>query len=161
APRDPIQVPGYEVLGELGRGAMGVVYKARQLGLQRVVALKMILVGAHAGEAERPRFRLEAEAAARLQHPTMLQFFDVTESPGPPFVSLSFVPGGRLATRLDHRPQPTRSAAQLAAVLARAVHAAHESGIVHRDLKPANILLTPDGVPKVTDFGLAKRLDAE
>jgi hypothetical protein len=158
---DRATVSGYEILGELGRGGMGVVYKARQLGLNRLVALKMILVGGHAGEAERTRFRLEAEAVARLQHPNIVQVFDTGESHGHPYFSLEFVGGGTLATRLDHRPQPARQAAQLTAVLARAVHAAHQCGIIHRDLKPSNILLTPDGTPKVTDFGLAKRLDAE
>jgi eukaryotic-like serine/threonine-protein kinase len=154
-------VPGYEILGELGRGAMGVVYLARQLGLNRMVALKMILVGGHAGEAELTRFRLEAEAIAKLQHPNIVQVFDIAKSEGRPFFSLEFVEGGTLAQRLDHRPQPARQAAQLTAVLARAMHAAHRQGIVHRDLKPANILLTADGTPKITDFGLAKRLDAE
>jgi WD40 repeat protein/predicted Ser/Thr protein kinase len=159
--RDQIEVPGYEILGELGRGGMGVVYKARQLGLNRTVALKMILVGVHAGDAERSRFRLEAEAAARLQHPNIVQVYDIGESHGHPFFSQEFVQGGTLAARLDHRPQPARLAAQVAAALARAVHAAHRSGIVHRDLKPANILLTAEGTPKITDFGLAKRIDAE
>jgi WD40 repeat protein len=154
-------VPGYEILGELGRGGMGVVYRARQKGLNRDVALKVILAGAHAGEAERARFRAEAEAVARLQHPNIVQVHEVGEHNGVPFFSLEYVEGGSLADRLDGTPWPAPRAAALVEALARAVHAAHARGVVHRDLKPANVLLTADGVPKVTDFGLAKRLDAD
>ncbi len=154
-----IQVLGYQILGELGRGGMGVVYMARQLSLNRIVALKMILSGSHAGAAQRERFRAEAEAVARLQHPNIVQIYAIGESDGLPFIALEYVEGGSLARHLDGRPWAPRQAAQLTEVLAGAVHAAHQKGVVHRDLKPDNVLLTPDGVPKVTDFGLAKRLD--
>jgi tetratricopeptide (TPR) repeat protein/tRNA A-37 threonylcarbamoyl transferase component Bud32 len=156
----PPTIPGYEVLGVLGRGGMGVVYKARQASLRRLVALKMILAGGHATAEQRARFRTEAEAAARLQHPNVVQVHEVGEHGGLPFFCLEFVDGGSLANRLDGTPWHPRQAAQLAETLARAVHAAHQRGIVHRDLKPANVLLAEDGTPKVTDFGLAKVLDA-
>ncbi len=158
AGRDWPVVAGYEVLGELGRGGMGVVYQARQIGLNRLVALKMILSGDHAGEAERARFKAEAEAAARLRHPNIVQIFEVGESAGRPFFSLEFVEGGSLAAKLGGTPWRPRPSAGLVMTLARAVHAAHRAGIVHRDLKPANVLLTAEGQPKITDFGLAKKL---
>jgi tetratricopeptide (TPR) repeat protein/predicted Ser/Thr protein kinase len=156
----PPAVPGYEVLGVLGRGGMGVVYQARQTSLRRLVALKMILAGGHATGEQRARFRTEAEAVARLQHPNVVQIHEVGEHDGLPFLSLEFVDGGSLANRHDGTPWPPRQAAQLVETLARAVYVAHQRGIVHRDLKPANVLLTGDGVPKITDFGLAKMLDA-
>jgi serine/threonine protein kinase len=134
-------VPGYEILEELGRGGMGVVYKARQVQLNRLVALKMILSGAAAGEEQRRRFQIEAEAVARLQHPHVVQIHEVGEAEGKPFFSLEFLAGGSLASRLDGTPLPVREAARLVETLARAVHYAHEQGIIHRDLKPANILL--------------------
>jgi WD40 repeat protein len=151
-------IPGYEVLGTLGRGGMGVVYRARQTKLGRVVALKMILSGAHAGEADLARFRTEAEAIARLQHPNIVQVFEVAEHAGLPFCSLEFCPGGSLEKKLGGTPLPPREAARLVEVLARAMQAAHDKGVIHRDLKPANVLLAEDGTPKVTDFGLAKKL---
>jgi WD40 repeat protein len=138
---------------------MGVVYRARQTSLNRVVALKMILAGAHAGPDDVARFRAEAEAAARLQHPNIVQIHEVGEHRGLPYFSLEFCAGGSLAARLDGTPLSARDAAALVTVLARAVQAAHDAGVVHRDLKPANVLLAADGTPKITDFGLAKRLD--
>jgi formylglycine-generating enzyme required for sulfatase activity len=153
-------IPGYEVLGVLGRGGMGVVYKARHMGLNRVVALKMVLAGGHAGPDELARFRGEAEAVARLKHPNVVQVYDVGESGGLPYFSLEFVEGGSLDRKLAGTPLPPNEAAALVEVLARAVAVAHAAGLIHRDLKPANVLLTPDGTPKVTDFGLAKRLDS-
>ena len=150
-------VPGYEILGELGRGGMGVVYKARQVRLNRVVALKMILSGAHAGPQELQRFRLEAESVAQLQHPHVVQIHDVGEADGRAYLSLEFVDGGSLDRHLKTQPHTAEQGARLVATLARAMHAAHEQGIIHRDLKPANVLLTHDGAPKITDFGLAKR----
>src|SRR5262249_3699141 len=154
-----VAVPGYEVLEEVGRGGMGVVYKARHLGLNRVVALKMILSGAHAGADDRHRFQTEAEAVARLQHPGIVQIHEVGEYGGLPFFSLEFCPGGSLEKKLNGTPLPPRETATLVEGLARAVHAAHQKGVVHRDLKPANVLLDEEGAPKVTDFGLAKKLD--
>ncbi len=154
-------IPGYAILDVLGRGGMGIVYKALQTDLNRLVALKMILAGAHAGPEERARFRREAEAVARLQHPNVVQIYQVGEQDGLPFFSLELAAGGSLADQLRGTPQPARPAAELAETLARAVQAAHERGIVHRDLKPANVLLTREGTPKITDFGLAKCLDVE
>jgi serine/threonine-protein kinase len=152
-------VPGYEVLGELGRGGMGVVYRARQVKADRAVALKMILAGAHAGPEELARFRTEAEAVARLSHPNIVQIYEVGEHSGLPFFSLEFCAGGNLDGRLSGTPLPPREAAALVQTLARAIQVAHEKGVIHRDLKPANVLIAEDGTPKVTDFGLAKKLD--
>ncbi len=157
---DTLRVPGYEVLGLLGKGGMGVVYQARHLALGRVVALKMILHAEHAGEEERRRFRSEAEAVARLQHPHVVQVFEVGEHQGLPFMALEYCPGGSLSDRLDGTPWPPAKAAALVETLARAVSAAHQAGLVHRDLKPANVLLSAEDQPKVSDFGLAKRMDA-
>lgn len=174
-------IPGYEIESELGRGGMGVVYKARQIALNRPVALKMILAGKHAGPKDLIRFRQEAEAVARLRHPNIVQIHDIGESEGRPHFALEFVEGGSLVNRLRGDPQPVMPTAELIEQLARAIHFAHQHHVVHRDLKPANILLVPPrdsrleavpsrtgadlpaaslyGVPKLTDFGLAKRLD--
>jgi|GEM_PF-2430984 len=150
-------IPGHTILGVLGRGGMGVVYKAQQVKLKRLVALKMILAGAHAGSEELNRFRIEAEAVASLQHPNIVQIYDMGDFQGRPYFSLEFVEGGTLAQKLNGAPLPVQQAAHLVETLALAVHYAHEHGIIHRDLKPANVLLTNDGTPKITDFGLAKR----
>ncbi len=152
-------VPGHEVLDVLGRGGMGVVYKARHLRLNRHVAVKMILAGGHAGPDELARFRTEAEAIARLQHPNIVQVFEVGEHEGRPFFSLEFCGGGSLAKKLAGTPLPPAESAALVQTLAEAMQAAHSRGVIHRDLKPANVLLAEDGTPKITDFGLAKKLD--
>jgi tetratricopeptide (TPR) repeat protein/tRNA A-37 threonylcarbamoyl transferase component Bud32 len=158
APEGP-EVPGYQILGELGRGGMGVVYKARQVKLSRLVALKMVLAGAHAGTLQLARFHTEAEAVAQLHHPNIVQVYEVGQQGGLPFFSLEYVDGGNLSQKIAGKPQPPRAAAAVVEALARAMAAAHERGVIHRDLKPANVLLTKDGQPKITDFGLAKRLE--
>jgi serine/threonine protein kinase len=160
-PRRLPAVPGYEVLGELGRGGMGVVYLAVQQGLNRRVALKMMLAGAHAVPAQRARFRSEVEAVARLSHPNVVQIFELGEQGGQLYCALELVNGGCLADRLDGSPWPPRPAAELVAALADGLQAAHDCGVIHRDLKPANVLLTAAGVPKISDFGLARLLDRD
>jgi serine/threonine-protein kinase len=157
----PATVAGYEVLSVLGRGAMGVVYKARQRGLNRLVALKMILAGEHAGSHELNRFQAEAEAVAHLRHPNIVQIYEVGEEQGLPFFSLEFVEGSSLDRKANGTPMPPVDAARMVLKLARAMDYAHKSNIVHRDLKPANVLLTQDGEPKIGDFGLAKRIDED
>ena len=162
APSGPPSPPGYEILGELGRGGMGVVYKARHFKLNRVVALKMLTAGAHAGPDLLLRFQREAESLARLTHPNIVQIHEVGwVEPHGPYFTLEYVEGGSLWRKLGGAPQPPRYAAEVVAVLARAVHFAHERGVLHRDLKPGNVLLAADGSPKVTDFGLARFLEAE
>lgn len=160
APRErPVPViDGYEILGELGRGGMGVVYKARQTHLNRACALKMILGGAHAGPEQTVRFLAEARAIAQLQHHHIVQIHHIGETEGLPFFELEYVDGGSLEKRLDGTPWPPQRAAEMVEALARGVVEAHRLGIIHRDLKPGNVLLAGDGTPKITDFGLAKSL---
>jgi eukaryotic-like serine/threonine-protein kinase len=153
------RVPGYEVLGLLGRGGMGVVYKARHQRLGRPVALKMLSPQGEADPEYLERFRTEAEAVARLQHPNIVQIYDIGEVHGEPYLALELLEGGRLTDRTGRAPQPPREAARLTETLARAVHHAHAQGVIHRDLKPSNVLLATDGTPKISDFGVAKRLD--
>jgi predicted Ser/Thr protein kinase len=151
-PTGVFEIPGYMLLSELGRGRMGVVFKAWQTGLDRLVAVKTILT---AGPEQLELFRREAEAVARLQHPQIVQIFEVGEHDGLPYLSLEYVEGGSLEQRLDGTPLPARQAAALVEVLALTMRVAHEQGIVHRDLRPANVLLAADGTPKITDFGFA------
>jgi tetratricopeptide (TPR) repeat protein/predicted Ser/Thr protein kinase len=150
------KVAGYEIVRELGRGGMGVVYQAWQQRLRRLVALKVVLTGTYAGGEQRSRFSNEVEAIARLQHPNIVQIYEVGEHEGEPFFTMEFIEGGSLAAQLKGEPRPPATAAELVETLARAMHHAHQQGIIHRDLKPANILIFADGTPKVTDFGLAK-----
>ena len=152
-------VDGYEVIEVLGRGGMGVVYKALHRRLNRLVALKMLLAGAWATPEERHRFAREAELVAGLRHPNIVQVHDVADHDGRPYFTMEFVEGGNLAQRLAGHPLPARRAAEMTAMLVDAVEAAHRGGVLHRDLKPSNILLTPEGRPKISDFGLAKHLE--
>ena len=152
-------VPGYEVLGELGRGGMGVVYKVWQIKAGRLVALKCILAGRLASPDEVGRFKAEARAAAGLDHPNIVPIYDVGEDEGRHYFTMKLVPGSSLAEQIATGPLPARRGAEVVATVARAVHHAHRQQVIHRDLKPANILLDEAGQPHVTDFGLAKRLD--
>jgi uncharacterized protein (TIGR03067 family) len=164
-PVDRPRIQDYEIIDELGRGGMGVVYKAEQLKLKRPVALKMILAGSHAGKDHKSRFQNEAEAVARLQHPNIVHIYEIGEHEGKPFLALEYVDGGTLAQRLaaaGARPSTNyHETARLVECLARAVHHAHQRHIIHRDLKPGNVLLMADGTPKITDFGLAKQLQGD
>jgi serine/threonine-protein kinase len=155
----PRRFAEYDLLGNLGRGGMGVVYKARDRRLNRIVALKLILAGTHAGTDALERFRREAEAVARLNHPNIVQVYEVGEEAGQPYITLEYLAGGNLAERIGNKPQAPRWAAGLIATLAEAISEVHQSALVHRDLKPGNILLTLEGQPKINDFGLAKFLD--
>jgi WD40 repeat protein len=160
-PRAGTRLGDFELLEELGRGGMGVVYRARQAKLDRLVALKLIRSGSWADTEERSRFDAEARAAARLQHPHIVQVFEVGEHDGLPYLALELVSGGSLARQCRGQPWEPRRAARLIETLAGGVQHAHEQNVVHRDLKPDNVLLTEDGTPKITDFGLARRTDVD
>jgi serine/threonine-protein kinase len=155
------QVPGHEVLSVLGRGGMGVVYEARHVRLNRTVAVKMLLAGTHTDAASSKRFMREAEAVAALRHPNIVQVHEVGEHDGLPYFTMELIEGGSLSQKLKASTLEPREAASLVAILADAVEFAHAHGIVHRDLKPANVLLTSEGVPKLVDFGLARRFEAD
>ena len=158
-PAELPRIRGYEMQGILGRGGMGVVYKAWHLRLNRAVAVKMLLAGVYARTEELERFLREAEAVAGLRHVNVVQVHDVGDLNGQPYFTMEFVEGGSLAQKLAGMPQPAGQAAALVATVAEAIQMAHSSGVIHRDLTPANILLTADGTPKITDFGLARRME--
>src|SRR5437016_4436161 len=151
----------YELLEQIGRGGQGVVFRARQKSLNRTVALKVISLGQWASEAHVKRFRREAEAAARLEHPCIVPIYEVGERGGSCYFSMKFVEGGQLDEVVRREPMPPRRAAELIAKVARTVHYAHEHGILHRDIKPGNILLDKNGEPHLTDFGLARLVESE
>ena len=159
---DSTMFGGYELLAEVARGGMGVVYKARQIALDRIVALKLVLSGSDASQGELSRFQVEARAAARLDHPHIVPVYEISKYDGQHFFSMGFVDGPSLSVRLAQSgPLPPREAAEILRKVAEAVDYAHGQGVIHRDLKPGNVLLTPTGEPMVTDFGLAKRIDSE
>jgi hypothetical protein len=162
-PSDKSQAPlkriaGYEVLEEIGRGGMGVVYKAQDQRLKRTVALKVILSGGHAGETELARFQTEAESVARLKHPNFVQIYEVGSDAGLPFLALEYCAGGSLEDRVEQSLLTPHESAELLAKLADAMDHAHRARVIHRDLKPGNVLFDENGEPKITDFGLAKKI---
>ncbi len=161
APRSLATVTWYELLEEVGRGRMGVVYRARHVGLNKIVAVKVMRDALFAGRGERRRFRSEAEAVAGLQHAHIVQVYDYGEHDDVPFFSMEFLEGGTLAGRLRRGRLSAAEAARLIETLARAIHYAHGQGIIHRDLKPGNILFGGDGTPKIADFSIAKHLDGK
>src|SRR4051794_12085366 len=151
----------YELLEQIGRGGQGVVFRARQKSLNRIVALKVIGLGHWATEAHLKRFRFEAEAAARLEHPGIVPIHEVGERDGSCYFSMKFIEGGQLDEVAKKTPMSIRQAVELIAKVARTVHYAHEHGILHRDIKPGNILLDGKGEPNLTDFGLARLVETE
>ena len=153
------KVAGYEILGVLGEGGMGIVFKAKQVRLDRFVALKMIRAGAGARPQDLARFEAEAQAVAAIEHPNIVRIFEIGEHGGMPFCSLEYLSGGSLAKLIGGKPQPPAEAARIVSTLAAGMVVAHQRGIIHRDLKPANVLIAHDGTLKVTDFGLVKRLE--
>src|SRR5581483_11906667 len=157
----PAELGDYELLEEIGRGGQGVVYRARQKSLNRTVALKVIGLGRWATKAHLKRFRLEAEAAASLDHPCIVPIHEVGQCDGCCYFSMKLVASGQLDEVIRHKPIPLRQSAELVAKLARTVHYAHEHGILHRDIKPGNILLGADAEPHLTDFGLARLAETE
>ncbi len=159
--RQPKPIPGYQIKGVLGRGGMGIVYLAQQEGIDRLVALKMILSGGHADQLMLDRFQAEARAIGRFQHENIVRIFDAGTHDGMPYFSLEFVEGNSLSGYLDGKPIEPLEAAKLMEPMARAMQYAHDAGVIHRDLKPANVLMTKDGVPKITDFGLAKEFETD
>jgi serine/threonine-protein kinase len=156
----PTTIGDYQLIEEIGRGGMGVVFRARQISLDREVAVKMILRGRLASEADLQRFLAEATATARLEHPAIVPVYDVGDMDGRPFFSMKLIEGQTLADRVADGPLPQREAAELVSAVARAVDFAHGQGVLHRDLKPSNILIANDGTALVTDFGLAKQTGA-
>ena len=152
---------GFELLEEIARGGMGVVFKARQRKLDRIVAVKMILAGEFTSKEQVLRFRVEAEAAARLQHPNIVRIHETGEQNGQPYFSMDYVEGGGLARLVREKPLMAKHAARYVKTISEAIHYAHEQGILHRDLKPSNVLIDHADQPHVTDFGLAKRMTTE